>query len=147
MTEFPPREGPLGLLDGFFLRMRFFLNRRNIDAARRLARSTTTGRELRPVLSIYARAIAANTNAISDLVFFIERFEQATGLKAHKVLGLAPGEEMEEEGKLALATLRVVARAMHRGDREALEKGPDLAAFLAGREMGPEELSRWLTSF
>ena len=147
MTNFPPRDRPHGLLDGLLLRVRFFLNRRDIDAARRLAEGATSGRELCPVLSVYARAIPANTNAISDLVFFIERFEQTTGLKAHAVLGLAPGEEPGREGGLALGILRAVAGAMRGGDGEAVEKGPLLVSTLTGREMTPEELSRWLERF
>ena len=144
---FPPRERPLGPFDKLVLRVRFFLNRRDIDAARRIAESASPGRDLRKILSVYARAVPANTNAISDLVFFVESFERTAGLKASDVLGLAPGEALDKEGELALAILRAVAAAMHKGDREALDKGPGLVSSLVGRAMSPEELSGWLQGF
>ena len=147
MMGFPPREGARGPLDRLLVRIRFFLNKRDIDAARRIAESVRAGRDLRAVLSVYARAVPANTNAISDLVFFIEGFERAAGLKASEVLGLAPGEAVDREGELALGILRAVAAAVREGDREALEKGPELVSSLTGREMSSEELSGWLKKF
>ena len=147
MTDFPPRDRPPGLLDKLLLRARFFLNRRDIDAARRIAESESSGRDLCAVLSVYARAIPANTNALSDLTYFIERFERITGLEAHVVLGLAPGEKRRREGGLALAILGAVAEAMRKGDREAAEKGPGIVSALAGRGMTLEELTGWLERF
>ena len=150
MIEFPPRDRPPGLLDGFLLRMRFLLNRRDIDAARRLAgrkcspEGPRSAEEIEAVFSIYARAIRANANAISDLVFFLERFERRTGLKVADVLGLASGREPEGPAKRALAILGSVCEAARREDGEALAKGPNLIFILTGREMEREELRSWL---
>ena len=146
MMDFPPRERPPGLLDRLLPRVRFFLNRRDIEAARHMAEETPE-RDLCAVLSIYARAIPANTNALSDLVYFIERFERTAGLKAHAVLGLAPGEKPGRGGGFALSILRAVAEAARKGDREAAEKGPTVSSALGGREMTVEELTVWLERF